>query len=223
MNLPTFRLDPMQVDVPVEVEKFLYVVAVDAASPYQGREDLMAAMKAADTPIPGTAKKPGSAHDLQLEKLFDAAGAEWTYVHYDGSGGAMRDTLSGAVDVVLGPWGIWMPHVQEGNARLVFLIKVEKADSEGLADLPIPLEFAMVYEMIHQIQGVFTKAGTPKEINQKFARAFEAATPSNCYKEHVERNVHVVHSFSGDVGDNSEKFRTSRAAMKTTLTRAGLI
>lgn len=51
MNLPTFRPDPQSFDVPVEVEKFLYVVAVNAESPYETWEDLATAMKAADQPI----------------------------------------------------------------------------------------------------------------------------------------------------------------------------
>ena len=137
MNLPTFRPDPTNFEVPVEVEKFLYVVAVNADSPYETWEDLAAAMREAGEPIPVAANKPGSAHHLHLVKLFEAAGLPWTYVPYDGAGAPMRDTLGGHVDVAIGPPGIWQPHVDAGDARFLMLINEEHVDRPGLADLPL--------------------------------------------------------------------------------------
>lgn len=223
MNLPTFRPDPMQFEVPVEVEKFLYVVAVNADSPYQTWDDLAKAMKEADSPIPVAANKPGSAHHLHLVKLFDAAGLPWTYVPYDGAGGAMRDTLSGAVDVAIGPPGIWMPHVEAGNARFLMLINEEKVDKPGLADLPIPSDYGLDYEMIHQVQGMFTIDGTPDEINARIGEAFRAAIETERYQEYLEQNSHVVPAFSADIEANTARFRSLLDSMKTALAEAGLI
>ena len=71
MNLPTFQPDPMGFEVPVEVEKFLYVIAVNKDAPYQMWEDLVTAMKAADEPLPVAANKPGSAHHLHIVKYSE--------------------------------------------------------------------------------------------------------------------------------------------------------
>ena len=223
MNLPTFRPDPQQFEVPVEVEKFLYVVAVNADSPYETWEDLATAMKEADQPISVAANKPGSAHHLHLVKLFEAADLPWTYVPYDGAGGAMRDTLGGHLDVAIGPPGIWMPHVESGDARFLLLINEESTDREGLSDLPIPSDFGMDYEMIHQIQGVFTVDGTPDAVNDKIGEAFKAATESDRYKEYLEQNQHVVPAFSADIEANTQRFRTLLDTMRAALQEAGLI
>ena len=81
----------------------------------------------------------------------------------------------------------------------------------------------MDYEMIHQIQGVFTKEGTPAEVNDRIASAFEAVTKSAAYNEYIEQNVHVVPSFSGDIEANTARFRKLLETMKSALTNAGLI
>lgn len=223
MNLPTFRPDPMQFEVPVEVEKFLYVIAVNANSPYETWEDLVTAMAEADEPIPVAANKPGSAHHLHIVKLFEAAGVPFTFVPYNGSGGAMRDTLAGAVDVAIGPPGIWIPHVEAGNARFLMLINEEHVDRPGLEGLPIPSDFGLNYEMIHQVQGMFTKAGTPPEVNERIAEALEAVTSSERYEEYVSQQVHVVPQFSGDIEANTARFRGLLESMQSALSEAGLI
>lgn len=224
MNLPTFRPDPMNFQVAVEVEKFLYVIAVNKDSPYQTWEDLATAMReSAESPIPVAANKPGSAHHLHLVNLFQAADLPWTYVPYDGAGGAMRDTLGGHVDVAIGPPGIWQPHVESGDARFLLLINEEKADVPGLSEIPIPSDFGLDYEMIHQTQGVFTKVGTPDEVNSRIAEAFLAATETDRYAEYLAQNTHVVPNVDTDIEANTARFRALLEKMKVTLTEAGLL
>lgn len=82
----------------------------------------------------------------------------------------MRDTLGGHVDVAIGPPGIWLPHVESGDARFLLLINEDHVDREGLSGLPIPSDFGIDYEMIHQIQGIFTETGTPPEVNPEDRR-----------------------------------------------------
>jgi tripartite-type tricarboxylate transporter receptor subunit TctC len=222
MNLPTFRPDPANFEVPVEVEKFLYVVAVNAASPYKTWEDLAKAMREAKQPISVAANKPGSAHHLHLARLFAAADLPWTFVPYNGSGGAMRDTLGGHIDVAIGPPGIWQAHVDSGDARFLLLINEEHVDRPGLSGLPIPSDFGIDYDIIHQVQGIFTKKGTPKEINDRIAEAMKAATETKRYIEYVEQNQHVVPTFSGDLQANTERFSKLLDTMKIALKEAGL-
>jgi putative tricarboxylic transport membrane protein len=223
MNLPTFRPDPADFEVAVEVEKFLYVLAVGADTPYQTWEDFAQAMRDANEPIAVAANKPGSAHHLHLVKLFEAAGLEWSYVPYDGAGGAMRDTLGGHVEAAIGPPGIWQPHVDSGAARFLLLINEEHVDRPGLSDLPIPSDFGIEYEMIHQVQGIFTKTDTPDEVNDRIAEAVYNATQTERYAEYLEANQHVVEAYSADKDANTARFRSLLDTMKTALEDAGLI
>ena len=223
MNLPTFKPDHDLFKVALEVEKFIYVIAVNADSPYESWEDLVTAMKDADEPIAVAANKPGSAHHLHLVRLFEAAGVPFTYVPYNGAGGAMRDVLGGHVDVAIGPSGIWLPHVESGDARFLLLINEERVDREGLTDLPIPSEFGIDYDIIHQVQGVFTKPDTDPAINKKIYEAYLAATKTDRYKEYLAQNPHVVPILSGDVEANNERFTEMLEVMKKALEDAGLI
>ena len=77
--------------------------------------------------------------------------------------------------------------------------------------------------MIHQVQGVFTKEGTPQEINDRIAEAFRAATESDRYAEYLEQNQHVVTAFSADIEANTERFRALLDTMKVSLEEAGLL
>ena len=223
MSLPTFRPNPKDFEVVVEVEKFLYVIAVRADSPYKTFQELLDAMKTKGESISFAANKPGSAHHLHLVKLFNAAGVKWKYVPYAGAGGAMRDTLGGHVDVAIGPPGIWLPHVESGDARFLLLINEEHLDKKGLKGLPIPSDFGLNYNIIHQVQGIFVKKGTPEDVTDKIAAAFKAATQTEKYKEYLKQNPHVVPAFSADIAANDKRFDAARKEMAATLREAGLI
>ena len=223
MSLPTFRPNPNDFEVVVEVEKFLYVLAVRSDSPYHNFKQLLAALKDHGKSISFAANKPGSAHHLHLVKLFDAAGVDWKYVPYDGAGGAMRDTLGGHVDVAIGPPGIWLPHVENGDARFLLLINEEHVDRKGLKGLPIPADFGLNYDIVHQVQGVFLKKGTPKPVSDRIAAAFKAAIQTDRYKEYLAQNPHVVPAFSDNMELNNKRFARDRQEMKKTLKAAGIL
>ncbi len=223
MSLPGFEPDPQQFKVPVEVEKFLYVLAVPDESPYASWEQLVEGMKAADEPLEIAGNKHGSAHHLHLVRLFEAAGLPWKYVSYKGAGDAMRDTLSGQTDVAIGPPGIWMSHLNNGNARFLLLLNEERVDRPGLSDLPVPSDFGLDYPIIHQVQGVFTLDGTPDAVNDRIASAFRAVVGSDAYRDYVASQVHAVPQFSDDIDANTQRFHQLRGMMRKALSDAGLL
>ena len=103
------------------------------------------------------------------------------------------------------------------------LINEDKVDRKNLSELPIPSDFGLDYEIIHQIQGIFTKTGTPQEVNDRIAEAFQSVVESDAYKEYAAANVHVVPQFSSDLEANTKRFHTLRETMKDALTEAGLL
>lgn len=223
MNLPTFRPDPENFEVVADVEKFIFALAVRADSPWQTFDELLADMRERPGEISFGSNKPGSSHHLHLVQLFNAAGVEWNYVPYDGAGEAMRDTLGGHVDVAIGPPGIWQSHVDSGDARYLLLINEEKIARPGLAEVPIPADFGLDYEMTHQVQGVFVKAGTPPEVSARIAEALQSVTEHPRYLEYLENNQHVVPQFDADMERATERFHSEREIMGETLRAAGLL
>lgn len=223
MNLPTFRPDPEDFIDLVDVEKFLYVIAVPGNSKYQTFQELIDDMKANPGRISVASNKIGSIHHIHLIKLFEAFEVDWNFVPYEGAGGAMKDTLGGHVPVAIGPPGIWMPHVEAGNARFLLLLNEEKTDAQGLEGLPIPADFGKEYKFSHQVQGIFVKRGTPEEVQERIRNAFQAAVNAPEYHEYLEKNPHVVLAFSTDTEQNTRDFHEIREQLGEFLKGQGLI
>jgi len=223
MNLPTFRPNPDDFEVVADVEKFLFVVAVPTDSKYKTFNDLIADMKARPGQVTVAANKPGSAHHLHLDKLFRAAGVQWSYVPYDGAGDAMKDALGGHVDAAIGPPGIWQPHVDAGKARYLIIINEEHVKQAGLDNVPIPADFGLDYPITHQVQGIFLKKGTPPAIEAKIGAALVKALESPRYKDYLAKNSHVVPALSVDKQAATQAFQKERQTMGDTLKAAGLL
>jgi tripartite-type tricarboxylate transporter receptor subunit TctC len=223
MSLPTFKPNPMNFEVVADVEKFLFVVAVRANSKYKTFQDLIADMKARPGQVTVAANKPGSAHHLHLDKLFRAAGVKWSYVPYNGAGGAMKDALGGHVDAAIGPPGIWQPHVNAGKARYLILLNEKRVDKKGLAEVPVPSDFGMKYDMTHQVQGVFLKKGTPPDVEAKIVNALKKAVETPRYKDYLAKNSHVMPDLKTDKAAATKAFHDERKTMGDTLRAAGLL
>ncbi len=220
MNMPTFKPDPMDFEVVVEVEKFLYVIGVLADSKYKTFADVIADMKANPGKISVAGNKPGSAHHRHLINLFNAFDVKWNYVPYKGSGKAMKDVLGGHVPVGIIPPGIWTPHVKSGKARSLVLLNEERTDR---IPLPTPKDLGKDYEFTHQVQGMFVKRGTPDAIKKRIAQAFKNATETQTYKDYVKKNVHVVPQFNDNGPEITKRFHEARKETGVFLRKAGLI
>lgn len=220
MNMPTFKPDPKDFEVVVEVEKFLYVIGVRADSKYKTFQDVIDDMKAHPGQISVAGNKPGSAHHRHLINLFNAFGVEWNFVPYKGSGDAMKDVLGGHVPVGIIPPGIWTPHVKAGKARSLLLLNEEHSDR---IDLPIPKDLGKNYAFTHQIQGMFVKTGTPADVKKRIALAFRHAVGTDTYKDYVKKNVHVVPAFNDNGPVINKRFHDARIETGEFLRKAGLI
>ena len=221
MSLPTFRPDPMNFEVVLETEKFLYIMGVRADSKYKTWMELIDDMKANPGKIAVAGNKPGSIHHVHMIKLFRAFGIDnFGYVPYGGSGGAMKDVLGGHIPVGIIPQGIWAPHVESGDARTLLLVNEEHYDR---IPAPIPKDFGVDYEISHQVQGLFLKKGTPEEIVKKVQAAWKKAYDSERYQEYIKNNAHVLPQWNEDVQEMTERFHRIRKETKEFLEEAGLL
>lgn len=221
MSMPTFRPDPMDFEVILEIEKFLYIMGVRADSKYQTWGDLIEDMKANPGTVAVAGNKPGSVHHVHMIKLFRAFGIDdFGYVPYGGSGGAMKDVLGGHIPVGLIPHGIWAPHVESGDARTLLLINEEPYDR---IPAPIPKDFGVDYEISHQVQGLFLKKGTPEDVVKKIQDAWRKAVETERYKEYIATNAHVIPQFNDNTKEMTERFHKIRLETKQFLEEAGLL
>lgn len=220
MNMPTFKPDPNQFEVVVQMTKFLYAIGVPQDSKYQTFQDLIDDMKANPGEISVAANKPGSAHHRHLINLFKAYDVQWNYVPYKGSGGAMKDVLGGHVPVGIMPTGIWMPQVEAEKGRTLVLLNEEKYPG---IDAPIPKDFGQDYAFTHQVQGFFVKSDTPDDVRQAIAAAFEKASKSQAYQDYIANTVGAIDVFSADGPTLTKEFHEAREETGEFLRQAGLI
>lgn len=221
MSMPTFRPDPMEFEVILEIEKFLYVMGVRADSKYKTWLDVIEDMKANPGKVAVAGNKPGSVHHVHMIKLFKAFGIDdFGYVPYAGSGAAMKDVLGGHIPLGIIPYGIWAPHVESGDARSLLLINEEEYDR---IPLPIPKDSGQDYEIAHQVQGLFVKVGTPKDIEEKIQAAWKKAVETDRYKEYIETNAHVIPQFNDNTEVMTENFHQIRKETEQFLKDSGLI
>lgn len=220
MNMPTFKPDPNQFEVVVQMTKFLYAIGVPYDSKYQTFQDLIDDMKANPGKISVAANKPGSAHHRHLINLFNAYDVQWNYVPYKGSGGAMKDVLGGHVPVGIMPTGIWMPQVEAKAGRSLVLLNEEPYPG---IDAPIPKDFGQDYAFTHQVQGFFVTKDTPDDVRQAIAAAFEKASESQAYTDYIANTMGAINVFSADGPTLTKEFHEAREETGEFLRNAGLI
>lgn len=220
MNLPTFSPDPADFELVAKVEKFLYVLATNAKSPYQTFEDLVKAAKENPGTIGVAGNKIGSIHHKHIISLFDAVGAEVNYIPYEGSGDAVKDVLGNHVPVGLGSIGQWAPHVQSGAVRQLVLINEERVDA--IPDVPSVRDLGLNYPIHHQWQGVFLRTGTPEEVRERVANAFARAIETEEYKTYLKNSPHVVPAFESNPDKLREEFAAELKDFGEFMKQAGM-
>lgn len=220
MNMPTFKVDPNEFEVIVEMTKFLYVIGVPADSKYKTFKDLIADMKAHPGQVSVAANKPGSVHHIHLINLFKAFGVDWNFVPYKGSGGAMRDVLGGHVPVGIIPTGIWTPQVQAGKGRTLLLINEEPYPG---IDAPLPKDLGADYPIEHQVQGFFLKKGTPDDVKKKILAALDKVHKSKEYQDYIKNTDGAFDVYNTDSAKLTKKFNDLRISTGEFLKNAGLL
>jgi len=223
MSLKSFKPNPDDFINIVNVEKYLYVLAVPADSKYKTFQDLIADMKANPGKISIGSGKVGSVQHIHLVRLFQAFGVEWNTVPYGGTGEAMKDALGGHVAASLGPPAIWKPHVDAGKARILILLNEKPSDSAALKGVPTPAELGHPYELQHQVQGIFVKKGTPPAVQEKIAAAFTKAIEAPEYKAYLEKNQDIESVLSTDAEKNTAEFNKIRKETADYMRKAGLL
>ncbi|MEP0233729.1 tripartite tricarboxylate transporter substrate binding protein [Roseibium sp.] len=166
-------------------------VVVNADSPYQTFEELIAASK----------EKPGGiqmAHSGNWGALFvpaaqvmKALDVSWNLVPYQGGGPAMQALLSGDADVTMGFPSALAPQLAAGKVRVLATAGAERI----YEDVPTLAEVGVEGDVGFMHRVVLTPADTPDEVVEQLTGAFKALAEDKTFVRMMGRlgeNVDIL-------------------------------
>lgn len=160
---PKLAYDPLQDLVPVtQISSAPFLLVVNAKSPIRSLADLLAAAKAATSPLNYASAGNGSGAHLFMEYFASSAGIALTHVPYKGAAPAMNDVLSGEVPLTFDNIITTLPLAKAGRLRA--LAVSTKARSAAAPDIPSLAELGVAGFDATSWFGFFVPARTPPEI-----------------------------------------------------------
>lgn len=173
---PKLAYDPLQDLVPVtQISSAPFLLVVNANSPVRSLADLLAAAKAAPSPLNYASAGNGSGAHLFMEYFASSAGIALTHVPYKGAAPAMNDVLSGEVPLTFDNIITTLPLAKAGRLRA--LAVSTKSRSVAAPDIPSLQELGVAGFDATSWFGFFVPARTPAEIvrrlNEETAEALK--------------------------------------------------
>jgi tripartite-type tricarboxylate transporter receptor subunit TctC len=160
---PKLAYDPVQDLVPVtQISSAPFLLVVNANSPIRTLADLLAAAKAAPSPLNYASAGNGSGAHLFMEYFASSAGITLTHVPYKGAAPAMNDVLSGEVPLTFDNIITTLPLSKAGRLRP--LAVSTKARSVAAPDIASLHELGVTGFDATSWFGLFVPARTPPEI-----------------------------------------------------------
>jgi len=150
------------VAITVEVSN---VLVVNAESPYQTLQQMVAALKDPTKQFSYASQGIGGIPHLAGEMFKMKTGADILHVPYKGAALALTDLMGGVVDMSLPSTGSVMGYLQQGKLRALAVAANERVDQ--LKDVPTFAESGIPDFVISTWHGILAPAGTPKEIVDK--------------------------------------------------------
>ncbi|WP_418138345.1 tripartite tricarboxylate transporter substrate binding protein [Marinomonas sp. RS-M-Aa-14] len=181
-------------------------VLVQADSPYQSFDELMAAAKSGTSISYGTAGAMGGPH-LSFELIARETRAKLKHVPFNGAGSATAALLGGHVDVALVP--AYRDLVLDSKLRLLGVL--DDSRDPDFASVPTLKEAGYDVEF-PSVVGVMAPAGTDPKIVAKLEATFTKVANSDEFKEFMTKLNQPVRVMTGKkLGEtikmNLENFR----------------
>jgi tripartite-type tricarboxylate transporter receptor subunit TctC len=178
----THSVNPYLMNLQYDAEKDLdpvmlvatapYLLAVNTKHDFKTLADVVAAAKAKPDGLSYASVGSGSIGHLFMVLLQKKAGVKLTHVPYRGGGPAMNDALGGHVDFIIGSVALITP--QLGSGKLRPIVQTGEKRVTALPDVPTVAE-SVAGLTAYTWWGVFTPAGTPKPIVERFNKELAAA------------------------------------------------
>jgi tripartite-type tricarboxylate transporter receptor subunit TctC len=151
------------------------VLIVSQAVPAKSVRELVALAKAKPGGLAFGSSGTGTIVHLSGELFKSLAGVDLLHVPYKGTQLAIPDVISGQVALIFDNIASALPHVRAGKVRALAVTSAKR--SSLLPELPTMIEAGVPGYVSDTYFGVFTPAGTPREIvtrlNQELNRVIQ--------------------------------------------------
>jgi len=160
------------------------VVEVNAQSPIQTLQDLIAAARANPGKLNYGSAGPGNTSHLGVEYFSAVVGTKFTHVPYKGSGPMIIGLLGREVDLSFDSLSSSLPQIQAGKFRALAVSTPQR--SHVLPQIPTIAEAGVPGFDVSVWYGIFAAAGTPAAIVQKLNAEFIKAMNAPDAKKAIE-------------------------------------
>ncbi len=151
------------------------LVCARADFPARDLRELMAMMKARGLEITAANSGLGGTDHLGGMLLQREAGAQITTVSFRGSAPATTEVIAGRIDLFFGQTTSVVGHVRAGRMKAYAITSPTRSRFEGLTEVPTVLEQGAPGLLMRIWQGILAPKGTPDAVQQRLARAAQAA------------------------------------------------
>lgn len=221
MNPFTFKnypIDPTKdlAGVGMVGETYLGLV-VQANSPFNTVQDIVAAAKAKPAELTYAHIGPGSAHNIAGALLNKKAGINVTPVPFQGAGPALQSLLGGHISMSYSTIAGIVPYLESKQLKLIAL--AEPARIKKMANVPVMNEAVPGVEVTSWV-GVFTTGGTPKPIIDRLNAAMNKVLALPDVQAKLDR-IGVV-PMTGTAAEFDKRVRDDLAFWKGAIEVAGI-
>ena len=216
MNLPTFSVKRSDLTLTARIVKSLYVLVTPADSKYKTFAEVVTAAKAEPGKLPVAGNKLGSNAHQQIISLFNAAGVKVNHIPYRGTGKSLKDMLGHHIMLGMSNPSLVISHIKAGELRALVLLDTKRLPE--MADVPVPKDLGLNYDLPVQWQGFFLKTGTPPAVKAKIIKALGVVVQSPEFKAYLKKTPGVVEDFITDEAalnmDLDKNIKATRKFMK---------
>ena len=149
------------------------VIAVHPSVPANNLQEFVAYLKKNPGKLSYASQGNGSVSHIGTEMFKAQTGTSMVHIPYKGSGDAIRDVLSGQVQVFMSTPPSLMQHVQSGKLK-AFAV-TGKSRHPGLPKVPTTEEAGLRGFELESWVAIFAPAGTPADVVQKLSAGIQQA------------------------------------------------
>ena len=163
------------------------VLAVNANSPYQSLDELLAAASASQNPLNVAGDGPNSNNQLQLVVAEKFLGVEFNFVPFNGSAPSITALLGNQVEAAVPSASSVTSYVRRGDIRVLAVFSPDRY--EYLPDTPTVLEASgiAVPDIGAAVRGVVIPKGMMPGRKKVLADAFEKLVADDEFISHAGR------------------------------------
>ena len=171
----------------VGLQKDPVVLAVNANSPYQSLDELLAAAKASQNPLNVAGDGPNSNNQLQLVVAEKLLGVEFNFVPFNGSAPSITALLGNQVEVAVPSASSVTRFVRRGDIRVLAVFAPDRY--AYLPDAPTILEASgiAVPDIGAAVRGVVMPKGMLPQRRQVLADAFAKLVIDEAFIAHADQ------------------------------------